>query len=306
MQRTLKSSIAFDGIGLHTGQPVSMCIRPAPAHAGVSFLRSDLPAGTGAIPARWDHVDHAQLCTRLSNEHGTTVSTVEHVMAALAGCGVHNAVIEIDGPEVPVLDGSATEFVSGFLNVGLVEQNAPVPMVVIRQEVAIEDGQSWLRLLPSDRFVMDYGIEFQDSAIGRQHLTLDLANGSFVRELADCRTFCRQSDVDAMRSIGLARGGNYQNAVVVDNDRVLTPGGMRRTDEPVRHKMLDAVGDLALAGGPILGHYQAFRGGHVLTNRLLRKAFAQPGAVEIVTAQPAHENRLPGFGILATDLRAVA
>ena len=306
MQRTLSNPIAFDGIGLHTGEPVSMRVLPAEAHAGITFRRTDLDAEIGCIPARWDNVEHAQLCTRLSNGQGATVSTVEHVMAALAGCGVHNAVVEIDGPEVPVMDGSAAEFVAGFLRVGLTEQSAPVTLMVVRKEVVIEDGQSWLRLLPSDRFLMEYGIEFEDSAIGRQHLTLDLANGCFVRELADCRTFCRQRDVDLMRANGLARGGSYQNAVVVDDARVLTPGGMRHGDEPVRHKMLDAVGDLSLAGGPLLGHYQAFRGGHALTNQLLRKAFATPGAIEPVAALPMHEARLPGFGILATDLRAVA
>lgn len=283
-----------------------MRVLPAPANSGIQFRRTDLPSEAGLISAKWDSVEHAQLCTRLANMHGASVSTVEHVMAALAGCGVHNAIVELNGPEVPVMDGSAAEFVSGFLSVGLVEQDALVTLMVVRQEVTIEDGQSWLRLLPADRFLMEYGIEFEDSVIGRQHLTLDLANGCFVRELADCRTFCRQRDVDVMRANGLARGGSYKNAVVVEHERVLTPGGMRRGDEPVRHKMLDAVGDLALAGGPILGHYQAFRGGHALTNRLLRKAFAQPGAIEPVPAQHVHESRLPGFGILATDLRAVA
>lgn len=306
MQRSLASSAEFKGTGLHTGCPVTMRILPAPAGSGIVFVRRDLVGVNNVIPALWNNVEDARLCTRIANEAGATVSTIEHIMAAFAGCGVHNAIVELDGPEVPIMDGSSQQFAARILRAGLAEQAAPLKAWRVMKEVSIEDGPSWLRLIPADSFSMDYGIEFTDAAIGRQHLSLDLSNGSFVRELADSRTFCRQVDVDAMRGAGLARGGSLDNAVVVDGDKVLTPGGFRHADEAVRHKMLDAVGDLALAGAPLLGRYQAFRAGHALTNRLLRKVFATPGAVESVTISPRQAHNLPGFGILATDLRAVA
>lgn len=306
VQRSLANSAEFRGTGLHTGCSVTMRILPAQADAGIVFVRRDLVGINNVIPALWSNVEDARLCTRLVNDAGATVSTVEHIMAAFAGCGVHNAIVELDGPEVPIMDGSARHFAARILNAGLIDQPAPLKAWRVMKDVLIEDGPSWLRLIPAKTFAMDYGIEFTDAAIGRQHLSLDLSNGSFVRELADSRTFCRQVDVDAMHDAGLARGGSLDNAVVVDGDRVLTPGGFRHADEAVRHKMLDAVGDLALAGAPILGRYQAFRAGHMLTNRLLRKVFATPGAVKSVTISPAEAHNLPGFGILATDLRAVA
>lgn len=306
VQRTVANTIEFEGTGLHTGCAVRMRILPALADSGIVFVRTDLSGIDNEIPALWNRVTDARLCTPIANAAGASVSTIEHVMAAFAGCGVHNARVELDGPEAPIMDGSAQVFAARILQAGLTEQSAPLKAWRIVKEVAVEDGPSWLRLTPSDHFAMDYGIDFDDAAIGRQHLSLDLSNGSFVRELADSRTFCRQIDVDAMRAAGLARGGSLRNAVVVDGAQVLSPGGFRHADEAVRHKMLDAVGDLALTGAPILGRYQAFRAGHMLTNRLLRKVFATPGAVSQVTVSAELAHSLPGFGILETDLRAVA
>ncbi|MGC9420497.1 MAG: UDP-3-O-acyl-N-acetylglucosamine deacetylase [Rhodovulum sp.] len=305
MQTTLKSSISFSGTGLHSGRAVRMTVHPASAEYGIWFRRTDLDGPEALIPARWDAVVPARLCTRLANGRAE-VSTVEHLMAALAGCGIHNALIEIDGPEVPVMDGSAQPFVRGFLSRGLRRLAAPVRALRILEPVEVVDGDARASLSPADTLEIDFAIDFADAAIGRQAKQLNMANGAFVRELCDSRTFCRSADVDAMRANGLALGGTLRNAVVVEGDRVLSPGGLRHSDEAVRHKMLDALGDLALAGAPILGRYRGERAGHALTNRLLRAMFARPGAVRLETCGPDQAALLPGIGIEGTDLRAVA
>lgn len=306
VQNTVASAVTFDGVGLHSGAPVRMTVRPAPVHHGIVFCRTDLGRDTGRIPAAWDAVVPSRLCTLLSNAHGSTLSTVEHVMAALAGCGIHNALIEVDGPEVPILDGSAAPFVRGFLDAGIVGQGVPVRGLKILRAVEVREGEAVARLEPSDAIEMAFHIDFADRAIGRQDKSLNLANGAFVRELSDSRTFCRQADVDAMRAGGLALGGTLENAVVVEGDRILSPGGLRHADEPVRHKMLDALGDLALAGGPVLGRYTGIRAGHALTNRLLHALFATPGAWAWVECGGTVGGKLPGVGVTPRDLPATA
>ncbi|TCP26290.1 UDP-3-O-[3-hydroxymyristoyl] N-acetylglucosamine deacetylase [Rhodovulum adriaticum] len=282
-----------------------MTVHPAAAEFGIWFRRTDIDGDQALVPARWDAVAQTPLCTRLEN--GTvSVATVEHVMAALAGCGIHNALIEIDGPEVPILDGSAAPFVEAFLARGLRRQAAPVRVLRICETVEVTEGAARARLSPADSLEIDFEIDFPDAAIGHQQKRLTLANGTFVRELCDSRTFCRNADVDAMRAQGLALGGTLDNAVVVEGAQILTPGGLRHPDEPVRHKMLDALGDLALAGAPILGRYEGHRAGHALTNRLLRALFATPGAFRLQTCPPELASRLPGAGLRPADLRAVA
>lgn len=283
-----------------------MTIHPASAEYGIWFRRTDLVEGDTLIPARWDAVVPSKLCTLLANGAGATVSTVEHVMAALAGCGIHNALIEIDGPEVPILDGSAQPFVKGILSRGIRTLNAPVRALRILAPVEVREGDAWARLEPADMLEIDFRIDFTDRAIGRQEKTLNMANGAFVRELCDSRTFCRRADVEAMRANGLALGGTYDNAVVVDGDRVLSPGGLRHADEAVRHKMLDALGDLALAGAPILGRYTGNRAGHALTNQLLRALFRQPEAFRLVDCSQATDCKLPGVGLSRTDVPVLA
>ena len=295
MQATLAQAAEFKGQGLHSGAPVRMVIRPAPARHGIWFRRSDLP-GQPRIPALWDHVVPSKLCTLLDDGNGATVSTIEHVMAALAGCGIHNALIDIDGPEVPILDGSAAIFVDGILKAGIRRQPAAVEAIRVLRTITVREGEAEATLSPAAQLEIDFHIDFTDAAIGRQHRHLDVVNGAFMRELADSRTFCRQADVTAMQQNGLALGGTYFNAVVFEDDRVLSPGGLRHADEPVRHKMLDAMGDLALAGAPLLAHYQGNRAGHALTNKLLRALFSQPDAWERVTLTPAQAARLPGPG----------
>jgi UDP-3-O-[3-hydroxymyristoyl] N-acetylglucosamine deacetylase len=302
MQHTLKSPAVFVGTGLHSGQPVRMVVKPASADYGIWFRRVDISKGDAMIAAHWDAVVPSRLCTLVANAAGHSVSTIEHVMAALAGCGIHNALIEIDGPEVPILDGSSRPFVQGLLARGIRAQSVPVRAIRILEVVEVREGDAVARLEPSDMLEIDFSIDFADAAIGHQEKTLNMSNGAFVRELCDSRTFCRQSDVDTMRANGLALGGNMENAVVFEGDRVLSPGGLRHADEPVRHKMLDALGDLALAGGPILGRYVGLRAGHAMTNRLLRALFARPGAWEIVECGVPAGRKLPGAGVLRSDI----
>ena len=283
-----------------------MEITPAPADHGIVFLRSDVPKSKGIVPAKWDLVDRSPLCSRLVNEHGTTVSTVEHIMAALAGCGIHNVLIKIDGPEVPILDGSALQFVRKLINAGVKNLNSPLRALKILKPVQIESGDAFARLEPANRLEISFSIDFDEAAIGRQTKTLSLANGAFVRELCDSRTFCRQRDVDAMREQGLALGGTTRNAVVFEGARVLSPGGLRHCDEPVRHKMLDALGDLALAGAPILGRYIGHKSGHAMTNTLLRALNDQKDAWRMVSLSETQQSNLPGAGVDAAEICAVA
>lgn len=296
MQTTIKTTVHFEGTGLHAGRPARLSIHPAPANHGIWFRRTDLDGNT-MIPARHDAVETSPLCTLLVNEAGVSVSTVEHVMAALSGCGILNAILEIDGPEVPILDGSAADFVRQILAVGVRRLDAPVHAIEVLRRVRVGDDTASATLTPAAELEIDFSIDFADSAIGHQHKVLRLSNGTFVRELCDSRTFCRQSDVDAMHANGKALGGSLSNAVVVDGARVVNPEGFRHRDEAVRHKMLDALGDLALAGAPILGRYTGIRAGHAMTNRLLRALFADPLAYRIRTLSPTECHVLPGAGL---------
>ncbi|MCX7566320.1 UDP-3-O-acyl-N-acetylglucosamine deacetylase [Sulfitobacter sp. F26169L] len=307
MQNTVKTAISFTGRGLHSGKPATVTILPAAPDFGIWFKRTDVDLGDRLVPARWDAVNRSPLCTKLENANGVQVSTVEHLMAALAGCGIHNVLIQIDGPEVPILDGSAAPFVRGIMARGVQMQAAPVMAYEVLKEVTVRDGDAVATIAPSDTLRIDFEIDFTDAAIGNQKKSLVMNNGSFARELCDSRTFCRQADVDAMQLNGLALGGMPgENAVVFDGNAVTSPGGLRHADEPVRHKMLDALGDLALAGAPLLGHYTGLRAGHSLTNTLLRALFATPGAVRLVQCDGQKASRLPGHGLVWNEIPAVA
>lgn len=258
------------------------------------------------IPARWDAVTNTDLNTRISNSDGVSVSTIEHLMAALAGCGVHNALIEINGPEVPLLDGSSAQFVSAILARGVRRLDVPVRAIRVMKPVSVTHNGATASLEPAEELEIEFEIEFSDSVIGHQEKRLNMANGAFVRELCDSRTFCRSADIDAMRERGLIVGATVTSAVVVDGDKVITPGGMRHRDEPVRHKMLDALGDLSLAGAPILGRYVGRKAGHAMTNRLLRALFADPSAYKMIECDDATVARLPGAGLRRADTARLA
>lgn len=277
MQMTLKRSFRLEGVGLHSGRCATLVVRPAQAGAGIVFRRTDIGGAAGTFRGIYDQVRPSPLCTLLVNATGNTLSTIEHLMAALAGAQCDNAVVEIDGPEIPILDGSSLPFQRAISQAGLIGQSRPRLLARVRRKVEVREGAAWARLVPGEGFRLDAEIDFPDAAIGRQGLSVRLED--FARELSACRTFCRASDVAAMRAAGLALGGSYENAVVVDGEKILSPGGLRREREFVRHKLLDAVGDLALLGARIEGTFQASRPGHALTNKLLRAAVASPGAL---------------------------
>lgn len=283
-RRTLKAAIGCVGIGLHSGRRVRLTLRPAAPGAGIRFRRTD---GGIEIPALFDHVVDTRLCTALALPAAPQhrIGTVEHVMAALAGCGVDDAVIELDGPEVPILDGSAGPFAFLIDCVGLTAHGGGLGQaesIEVLRPVRVEEGEgpnaAWAELTPTigDRFEASLTIDFPGTAIGRQSLSLRLTPQVFRAGLADARTFTLAEEVARLRAAGLALGGSLANAVVVDGPLVLNPGGLRRPDEFVRHKMLDVVGDLALAGAPIRGRFAGHRSGHALNNRLLRALFADP------------------------------
>nr|WP_255596668.1 UDP-3-O-acyl-N-acetylglucosamine deacetylase [Cognatishimia sp. MH4019] len=306
VQKTLKTSVTFEGVGLHSGEPVRATVHPASAHHGIWFKRTDVTGADPFVPAKWNAVEQISLCTLIRNGDGVSVSTLEHIMAALVGCGIHNALVELNGPELPILDGSAAVFVQRFLAAGLQAQDEPVAAIRVLRRVEVTDGLASARLDPADHLIMDFRIDFEDAAIGEQTKTLSLSNGTFVRELCDSRTFCRHSDIEFMHANGMALGGTLDNAVVVDGDAVLSPGGFRYKDEAVRHKMLDALGDLGLAGAPLMARYTGNRAGHALTNKLLHALFADPTAYIVEQCTDRESRILPGVGVRKADLPAIA
>lgn len=277
-QKTLKSTISCTGIGLHTGARVTMTLRPAGIDHGIVFRRSDVTGAAALIPATWRHVVDTRFCTAVANESGLRVGTIEHLLAALAGCEVDNALIDINGPEVPVMDGSAAPFVFLLECTGVVEQPAPRMAIEILRRVAIADGDRSVSLTPGSGFSLSFEIDFDSPLISRQSMFMELDNGSFKSEISRARTFGFDTQIGALRQAGLARGGSLDNAIVISGNRVLNEEGLRYDDEFVRHKALDSIGDLYLAGAPIIGHFRGVCSGHTLNNQLLRRLFAQQAA----------------------------
>ncbi len=291
LQRTLKTPISCSGIGLHSGQKVTMTLVPAEPNTGIVFRRTDLRGDKTEIPASWRHVVDTRMCTTLgietSGRHGQVrVATVEHLLAAVAGCHIDNLTVELDGPEVPVMDGSSAPFVFLMDCAGTTEQNEPRRAIEILKAVKVGDREAHASIVPSHEFSVSFEIDFEAAAIGRQEYSVSLENGAFKSDIARARTFGSMSEVDRLRAAGLARGGSLENAVVVDGERVINPEGLRYEDEFVRHKVLDAVGDLMLAGGPILGHFHGFRSGHGMHNKLLRTLFADDTAWRPIEIRP--------------------
>lgn len=291
MRGTLNNAVKFRGIGLHNGQPVVLTVAPATANAGIMFHRTDAGSAAQPIPARYDFVSNALLCTRLTNDEGLSVSTVEHLLAALAGCGITDAEISLDGPEVPIMDGSAVDFVRGFARVGVRNLGVPCRAIRVLEPISVTMDDKLATLSPAPQFEMDFSVCFSDPAIGRQSKQLVLAGGAIVSELCDSRTFGCLADVAALHGMGLGRGGCLGNVVIVDNGRILNPDGLRHPDEFIRHKMLDAVGDLSLAGAPLVGRYTGVKAGHEISNLLLRKLFSCREAWEWCDLRPG---QMPG------------
>ena len=299
-QHTLKNAINCSGVALHSGIKVAMCLRPAPADTGIVFHRTDIysditsamgaPASTAAdadLPARWDTVSDTVMSTTVQNDAGVKVATIEHLMAALAGCGIDNVRVELDGPEVPIMDGSSAPFVFLIECAGLLPQQARRRCVRVLRRVEIEDGARRAALLPSDGFTVALEIDFDSPAIAEKAGYFDLHNGGFKRDICRARTFGFEREVSRLMELGLGQGGSLDNVVVVgQDDEIMNEGGLRYGDEFVRHKVLDCVGDLYLAGGPILGHFAGQRTGHTSNNQILRKLFSDPANWEYTQDVP--------------------
>jgi len=264
------------GVGVHTGARVAMTLHPAATGTGIVFRRSD--RGGATVAADWRNVQESPLCTTLTNHEGISVATVEHLLAAFAGAEIDNVVVELDGPEIPVMDGSAEPFLFLIERAGIVEQDAPRRAIKVLKPVRIAEENRMAALTPASDFSVSFKIDFPDEVVKRQDISLSLDAESFRAEIARARTFGFLEDVERLRASGLARGGSLENAVVVSGAKILNKDGLRYADEFVRHKVLDAVGDLYLAGGPILGHFRGVRSGHALNRRLLETLFADRSA----------------------------
>lgn len=301
-QRTLKRPVTCTGIGLHSGKTVNMHLRPAEANTGIMFKRSDL-ADAPLIPADVHHVTDTRLCTTVG-EGDVHVSTVEHLLSAMAGMGVDNAVVEVDSPEVPIMDGSCAPFVFLIRNAGLVSQPEPRQYYRVAREVSISDGDKKISVAPADELEVSFTIEFNHPIIRRQTMNFSLDEANFDKEISRARTFGFLSDMAKLQKCNLALGGSLDNAVVVDNYQVLNEDGLRFPDEFVRHKVLDFIGDLALVGRPVVGSFRAFKSGHALNNQLFKKFLADPQACQLVTPRldasaQTVDYRVPAMGKVA-------
>lgn len=284
-QKTLRGTMEFAGIALHTGEETSVRILPAAADTGYRFQRVDIP-GAPQIEANVSNISDTLLATSIGL-NGASVKTVEHLLSALAGSGVDNALIEVSGDEVPIMDGSAGPFVRGIEMVGLRDQEEPKRLLRIKEGVRTGDNKSWASLEPSDAFRISFTIDFDHPVIGRQALDFDYTPEAYRSEIAFARTFGLLRDVEMMRESGLALGGSLDNAVVVGDDRVVNPDGLRAPDEFVRHKVLDAVGDLSLLGIPIIGSYTGHRAGHAVNRSLMQEVLSHPEKWELVCMEKA-------------------
>jgi UDP-3-O-[3-hydroxymyristoyl] N-acetylglucosamine deacetylase len=288
-QRTIRSAIQSTGVGLHTGRKVTMTLRPAQPETGIVFRRLDLAQAVD-IRAEPRAVTDTRLCSALEGQ-GAKVATVEHLMSALAGLGIDNLYVDLTGPEVPIMDGSAGPFVYLLQSAGIEEQRAPKRFFRIRRPVEVRDGDKWARFEPYDGFRVSFSIVFDHPVFERasQSLTIDFAETSYTKEVARARTFGFVQDVEALRDAGLALGGSLDNAVVLDEYRVLNVDGLRYADEFVKHKVLDAIGDLYLVGHPLIGGFSAHKSGHALNNQLLRATLEQADAWELASFDRADE-----------------
>lgn len=287
---TLSAPAVCAGIGLHTGARVRMVMKPAPVGSGIVFERSDLDVADARVPARREFVRSTDLGTTLVNDSGASAATVEHLMAAFAGLGVDDVIVELDGPEVPAMDGSSAPFVDLMLQVGLKQSPAPRRAIQVLKTVEVEDGARTASFLPSVKPAIDVTIDFEDPTIGRQHFAFEVNRDAFSDLVAPARTFGFRRDLNMLLKNGLARGGSLDNAVVIDEGKVANPEGLRFADEFVRHKALDALGDLYLAGAPILGLYRATRPGHGLNAKAVEALLADETAwrwANMVEAEPA-------------------
>lgn len=283
-QRTIKQPIATTGVGLHKGNKVQLTLRPAPVNTGLVFRRVDLKPAVD-IRADAELVRDTRMCTCLINDDNVRVSTVEHLLAAIAAMGIDNLIVEVNSHEIPIMDGSSHPFIYLLQNAGIEEQGAAKKFIRIKEAVRVEEGDKWAELLPHDGFRIDFAIDFDHPAIAdtNQVVSMDFSTQSFLKDISRARTFGFMKDIETLRANNLALGGSFDNAVVLDEFRILNSDGLRYDDEFVKHKILDAVGDLYMGGHAILGHLRAFKSGHALNNQLLRAVLQNQEAWEFVT-----------------------
>ena len=301
-QKTLKTEVKFEGIGLHTGKEVSIKVCPSEPNTGIVFKRIDLDKNNIVLPNIFN-VTNATLCTTISNEYGVSISTIEHLMAALYGLGVDNALIEITSQEVPIMDGSAKEFIAKFLTAGFDTSEVPIKLIKIINDVSIQDGSKYISIGKSNVSLdIDFEIKYSNSFIGNQKNKINVYEND-LSDVFNSRTFCLYEDVENLRKAGLAKGGSLENAVVVKNDKVLNSEGLRNKLEFVNHKILDCIGDLYLSGYKIIGSIKCSQGGHSLTNQLLRKVFSDKNNYNIFEIK---EKSLPHTYINKSLLKSIA
>jgi UDP-3-O-[3-hydroxymyristoyl] N-acetylglucosamine deacetylase len=288
-QRTLKNSVQATGVGLHTGERVNLTLSPAPANSGIVFRRVDV-VPVVVIRAEAHVVQDTRLSTCLE-VNGTRIATIEHLMSAFAGLGVDNAFVDLTSAEVPIMDGSAGTFIFLLQSAGIIEQSAAKKFIRIKKIIEIKDGDKWVRFEPFNGYKLNFTINFSHPvfATTKQHVTIDLGEHSYIKEVSRARTFGFMHDVENMRAQGLALGGNLDNAIVMDEYRVINPDGLRFEDEFVKHKILDAIGDLYLLGHPLIGAFSGYKSGHALNNTLLRTLLADEQAWEFVTFNKTEE-----------------
>lgn len=288
-QTTLRAAVTLTGIGVHSGAPASICLKPSSANSGVVFLRT----GIDGMPSQLIHAKHTkvsatELCTVIGDRSSASVSTIEHLMSACSGLGLDNVLVEIDGPEMPIMDGSATDFVAAIEATGLVTLAAARRYLKVLQPVRIEQGRAFAELMPAEKgFRLDVEIDFDTAVIGRQRKVFDLEAKAYASEISKARTFGFMRDVEQLWKAGFAQGASLENTVAIGEDKVINPEGLRYRDEFVRHKVLDAIGDLALAGYPIIGEFRSYCGGHRMNVRVLEALFADRANFAIVEAEPA-------------------
>jgi UDP-3-O-[3-hydroxymyristoyl] N-acetylglucosamine deacetylase len=282
-QRTLKEPIGCQGIGLHSGAPITLRLIPAPVNHGIVFVRTDLPRPV-CIPALAQNVVETSLATTLGKD-GVRVATVEHLMAALAGLGIDNLRIELDGPEVPIMDGSAAPFAYLVKTAGVRVQDEPKSFIVIKKAVTVSDGDKEATFTPASRFRVDCTIDFRHPLISDQSISFEFSDRNFAREISRARTFGFLRDVEMLKKMGLARGGSLENAIVVDEFSILNPDGLRFPDEFARHKLLDAIGDVSLFGHPVIGQLRVFKTGHALNHKLVTRVLSDPANYVVVRAR---------------------
>ena len=280
-QQTLRKSFSLNGIGLHTGKKVKIIVEPAKDNNGIKFIRTDL-SKDNIVPALWSNVSSTNLCTTISNEKGVSVSTIEHLMSSLSGMHIDNANILINNLEVPIMDGSSLPFVEELENSGMEIQEIPRKIISVKKKILVSNNDSYAKITPNKQFSIDFKIDFESQLVSKQACQLQLINGNYKTDVSSARTFGFEKDVDYLQANGLALGGSLDNAVVVGEKNILNKEGLRFNDEFVRHKILDSIGDLYLAGKPIQGYFYGSKSGHFLNNQLLKELFSDKSNFEII------------------------